>query len=182
MSQIVTEPSICIPRTLNNSTWREVKDVFETLFGRGTVERVDIVVRRDDESPFCRIFVHMRYWPMNLPEAAQFRQKLIDGEQVKVVYNNPWFWKCSASRTPKPERNLPKAVPYVEFSNAQSAHPASPVLSRSLSDREMVEQEVARVEQRLNLQVNLPADSGVDQDVSLVGEREGRLSDGGSSE
>ena len=139
--------------------------------------------RRDDESPFCRIFVHMRYWPMNMPEAVKFREMLMNNQQAKVVYDSPWFWKCSASRTAKPERNLPKTAPYVEFGNAQSAHTASPVLSRSDKDREMVEQEVARVEKQLNLQVAVPdADAGVDPDVSLVGEREGRLSDGGSSE
>ena len=182
MSQIITEPSICIPRTLNNSTWRQVKDVFELLFGRGTVERVDIVVRRNEDTPFCRIFVHMRYWPMNVLQAAQFRDQLMAGEQVKVVYDNPWFWKCSASRTAKPERNLPKAAPYVEFANHQRAlldgEPGSPGLTRSSSDREMVEQEVARVEKRLNLQVDVPdADAEVGVDVVLIGEREGHLSD-----
>ena len=117
MSEIITEPSICIPRTLNNITWRQVKDTFELLIGRGTVERVDIVSNRNSEpenQPFCRIFVHFRYWP-NTPDTMAIRQRLIDGEVLKVVYDNPWFWKCSASRVPKPVRDQPKSAPYIEF-------------------------------------------------------------------
>ena len=112
---LITEPSICIPRTLNNINWRQVKETFEQLFGPGTVERVDIVTNRTDASPFCRIFVHMRYWPVEKVEIADIRQRLVDGETVKVVYDNPWFWKCSASRTPKPDRTRPRAAPFVEL-------------------------------------------------------------------
>lgn len=112
---LITEPSICIPRTLNNVTWRDVKEVFEAILGRGTVERVDIVQNRHETTPFCRIFVHFRYWPVDKPEHAAMRKRLLDGETVKVVYDNPWFWKCSASRLPKPENTREKAAPFVEF-------------------------------------------------------------------
>ena len=86
-STLITEPSICIPRTLNNVGWREVKETFEKILGKGTVERVDIVTRRDDDSPFCRIFVHMRYWPTDNPQVAKWRQTLMDDGEIKVVYN-----------------------------------------------------------------------------------------------
>ena len=110
---LITEPSICIPRTLHNVGWRDVKNVFETLFGKGTVERVDIVVDKRDASPFCRIFVHMRYWPVDKSDVADIRQRLIDGETIKIVYDNPWFWKCSASRTPKPDRT--RSAPFIQL-------------------------------------------------------------------
>ena len=111
--QIITEPSICIPRTLNNVSWRDVKDTFEKLLGKGTVERVDIVTRRDDDSPFCRIFVHLRYWPLTEKGVADWRQTLLDGGEIKVVHNHPWFWKCVASRIPKPEKKNVSAQPYI---------------------------------------------------------------------
>ena len=113
MTSLITEPSICIPRTLNNVGWRDVKEVFEKILGKGTIERVDIVTRRDDDSPFCRIFVHMRYWAVNVPEVAAFRNALQAGETRKVVYNHPWFWKCAASRTAKPVKTRVSAEPYI---------------------------------------------------------------------
>jgi hypothetical protein len=115
MSKLITEPSICIPRTLDNRTWREIKDTFEHILGKGTVERVDIVRRRNDDSAFCRIFVHMRYWRVDDVTVAEMRNRLIAAETVKVVYDDPWFWKCSASRVPKPENTRKKTAPYMEF-------------------------------------------------------------------
>jgi len=117
MNTLITEPSICIPRTLHNVTWVKVKDAFEQVIGKGTVSRVDIVPSKtNDSAPFCRIFVHFRYWP-NSPEIMAVRQRLLDGEMIKVVYDTPWFWKCSASRIPRPERNnLHKTPPYIECS------------------------------------------------------------------
>lgn len=112
-TEIMTEPSICIPRTLNNVSWRDVKDTFEKLLGKGAVERVDIVSRRDEESPFCRIFVHMRYWAVNDETVAGWRQTLIDGGEIKVVHNHPWFWKCVASRVAKPVKTNISSAPYI---------------------------------------------------------------------
>ena len=123
MSSLITEPSICIPRTLNNVNWRDVKNVFEAVLGKGTIERVDIVTRRDDDSPFCRIFVHMRYWAVNVPEVADFRDALLAGETRKVVYNHPWFWKCAASRTAKPVKSRVSAEPYIMRESAPRASP-----------------------------------------------------------
>lgn len=119
---IVTEPSICIPRTLydQNTDWRNVKDVFESILGKGTVDRVDVVKRNDDDTPFCRVFVHLRYWPMDKPEVVAWRQRLIDGDSIKVVHSNPWFWKCVASRLPRPE-NRTRSKPFV-----MSEEPAAP--------------------------------------------------------
>ena len=98
------------------------------MLGKGTVERVDIVRRRNDPSPFCRIFVHMRFWPVNVPEIANWRDMLIRGDTLKVVYDEPWFWRCSASNKPKPVSNREAKPPYI-VSNPEitPAPPASPI-------------------------------------------------------
>ena len=122
-TEVITEPSICIPRTLNNITWRTVKDTFEQILGKGTVERVDLINDRNGE-PFCKVFVHLRYWPTD-GEAANIRDRLVAGEMVKIVYDTPWFWKCSASRLPKPDRDKPKSAPYVEFQTPKKEEPVA---------------------------------------------------------
>ena len=33
------------------------------------------------------------------------RKKLLDGNEVKIVYDDPWFWKCTMSTTEKPDRD-----------------------------------------------------------------------------
>jgi hypothetical protein len=112
MSSIVTEPSVCIPRALANVSWKDVKDIFEQLIGAGSVERVDLVRSKNDDQ-FCRIFVHFRSWPVNKPEIASMRDRLLADETVKLVYDNPWFWKCVKSKVPKPERTKPRAAPFI---------------------------------------------------------------------
>tara|TARA_B100001063_G_scaffold235569_1_gene254290 strand:- start:408 stop:815 length:408 start_codon:yes stop_codon:yes gene_type:complete len=96
-------PSVCIPRTFTNTTRRDVRDVFETIVGRGCVERVDMVpkVNPRGESYQC-VFIHLK-WPDN-DVAKQVRERLIEGEDIKLVYDDPWFWKCNVSRVPKPKR------------------------------------------------------------------------------
>tara|TARA_R110002073_G_scaffold5589_14_gene34267 strand:- start:343 stop:960 length:618 start_codon:yes stop_codon:yes gene_type:complete len=80
-----------------------VKDVFEELFGNGCIERIDMVQKISGNSEkFQRVFVHFKYWSA-APRNQQVRQRLIDGHQIKIVYDDPWFWKCSASRIPKPK-------------------------------------------------------------------------------
>ena len=139
--KVITEPSICIPRTLNNVSWRDVKDTMEAVLGKGTVDRVDIVRSKHDEQ-FCRIFIHMRYWPTTDPKVVAVRETLINGGEIKVVYNHPWFWKCSASRVAKPEKK--KRVSSEPYIMTETAVPDKPTVGEVVDEalREKVVEEV----------------------------------------
>ena len=103
---LTSEPSICIPRVFSNIDKTCVKDVFEELFGEGCVERIDMIQKTAGNlEKFQRVFVHFKYWSVT-HRNQQVRQRLIDGHQIKIVYNDPWFWKCSASRIPKPKNKV----------------------------------------------------------------------------
>ena len=80
------------------------------------------MIKDKNGGPFCKIFVHFRYWP-NDENANKIRQRLIDGDMVKIVYDTPWFWKCSASRVPKPEREKTKKPAYVDYSDKKEEKP-----------------------------------------------------------
>ena len=97
------EPSICIPRTHNNITSDSVKNVFESIFGLNSIDRIDIINNIDPD--FCKIFVHFRYWS-NDEEISAIRNRLSGGDNIKIVHDPPRFWKCSASRTLKPYRYI----------------------------------------------------------------------------
>tara|TARA_A100001011_G_C14133815_1_gene766615 strand:+ start:228 stop:605 length:378 start_codon:yes stop_codon:yes gene_type:complete len=111
--------SICIPRVFSNVTWKQVKDVFEELFGKGSVDRVDLIHREsNDGEKFGRVFVHFRYWSKN-PEIVEIKKKLEAGETIKIIYDDPWFWKCSKSTLDKPTWEKPKSKPRFELSNEE---------------------------------------------------------------
>ncbi len=110
----LTEPSVCIPRVFDNIPWRVVKDKFENTFGYGLVDRVDMVPKVDDKGEkFKRVFIHFKEWNVKHERIKGIREMLLKGEEVYETYQEPWFWKFSASRLEKPSRDqLPKS-PYV---------------------------------------------------------------------
>jgi hypothetical protein len=78
-----------------------VKAVFEEL-GLGEVDRVDMVNKTNDKGEkFKRVFVHFKHWHKNTTANA-VKDKLLGGDSVKVVYDDPWFWKVFLSNAPKP--------------------------------------------------------------------------------
>jgi len=102
-------PSLCIPRVFPNITSERVKAVFEQL-GIGRVERVDVVVRTGEKGETLkRIFVHLEW--NDSENAAKARQRLLCGNDIKVIYDEPWFWKISANRStrePRREESRPQ--------------------------------------------------------------------------
>ena len=94
-------PSICIPRVFSNIKWQLVKSTIEQL-GLGRVDRVDMVQKSNEKGEkFQRVFIHMKFWD-RAEQAQMVRQKLLSGDNIKVVYNDPWYWQLSMSRIPKP--------------------------------------------------------------------------------
>ncbi len=92
--------SLCIPRVFNNIGWRRIKRTFVAL-NWGFVERVDVIPSGGTK----RAFVHFAPGKFN---ATSVLEALCDGKNVKIVYDEPWFWNISLSRSPKPDE-APKA-------------------------------------------------------------------------
>lgn len=103
----ITHPSICIPRTFTSIRGKPVKAaVFATMrdLKIGFIERIDAVQKTDARGErYCTIYIHLK-WNMRDTLARETRQKLLDGNDVKIVYDDPWFWKCTMSTMEKPDR------------------------------------------------------------------------------
>jgi hypothetical protein len=117
-------PSLCIPRVFSNIGEQRIKGIFDEL-NLGEIERIDIVSKQTESGEkFNRVFVHFRSWKTN--ESAKIaRGRLLNGQDIKIVYDDPWFWKISAYRPPvKKESHHPKQnkrpPPRLEFDNFES--------------------------------------------------------------
>lgn len=110
-------PSVCIPRVFSNITRERVEAIFRNL-DFGEVEKVDMVSRVNDKGErFQRVFVHFTRWN-NDEQSEQVRHMLLSEQEVKVVYDDPWFWKLSASKSTRPEdrpKKKKRAAPFVDF-------------------------------------------------------------------
>lgn len=109
-------PSLCIPRVFPNISSERVEAVFNEL-NIGRIERVDMVVRTGDKGETLkRVFVHLEW--NDSENACRARERLLCGNDVKVIYEDPWFWKVSANRSTndsrprneRPRNDMPRAM------------------------------------------------------------------------
>jgi hypothetical protein len=88
-------PSMCIPRVYPNISEGRIRKIFDEL-NIGVIDRVDIVSKTTEKGErFNRVFIHMDRW-FNNSNASVARERLLGGKDIKVVYDDPWFWKISA--------------------------------------------------------------------------------------
>ena len=115
-----SEPSICIPRVFKNTTRKDLFVVLEKL-NIGAVDRIDMVPKTNERSEtYYKVFIHFKQWHKN-PMAQATRDKLLQGEEIKIVYNTPWFWKCTASRVEKPAfRDYTAPPPRIDLGGCKS--------------------------------------------------------------
>jgi hypothetical protein len=71
-----------------------IRNVFDQL-NLAKIGRVDILERKNERGElFKRVFIHFEFW-FQTPESFAARQKLNEGKELKIVYDDPWFWKAS---------------------------------------------------------------------------------------
>jgi hypothetical protein len=87
--------SLCIPRVFANISWYRIKQVFIAL-NWGFVERVDVIPSGGTK----RAFVHFAPGKFT---ATKVLEALCEGKNVKIVYDEPWYWQISLSRSAKPD-------------------------------------------------------------------------------
>jgi hypothetical protein len=116
-----SQPSLCIPRVFKNISEARIRKVFDDL-KLGNISRIDINIRKNENGDeFKRVYIHFHKWFWN-EEAQLVRTKLVSGKEIKIVYDDPWFWKVSASRW-KPRDNSEskptRPIAHIEFDDGQ---------------------------------------------------------------
>jgi len=125
-------PSLCIPRVFPNISEQRIKQIFMNL-DIGEIERIDFVSKKtDDGKKFNRLFIHFKSWKTN-GDAVVARERLLNGQDIKIVYDDPWFWKVSAYRSNNQVNKKTyhqKSPPHLEFEKQEVNH-------RSLANRKV---------------------------------------------
>ena len=157
----ITQPSICIPRTFPTIRGEQTKRaVFRTFreLGIGFIDRIDTVHKTDKNGErFCTVYIHLRNWNVRSQLARDTRQKLLDGEEIKVVYDEPWFWKCTASTIEKPENRYSDgaarttARPRIDLGEGTRALSRYTTTSATTDDERREEREQHNPEQLCNM-------------------------------
>lgn len=88
------QPSICIPKVERNITKNFIYDIFNNL-GFGKIKNIDVVKykKTNRNNNFNRVFVHFSNWNTHIPQIKEYYDKLLKGDNLAIVYEDPWFWK-----------------------------------------------------------------------------------------
>jgi hypothetical protein len=98
-------PSLCIPRVFSNIDERRIYRIFDDL-GLGDIDRINIVRGNNAKGEkFNRVFIHFTRW-YNSRNADTARERLLNGNDIKVIYDDPWFWKVAAYREAPPSHRV----------------------------------------------------------------------------
>jgi len=107
----ISVPSLCIPRVFMNIDEKRIRRIFDEL-NMGDILRIDVVSKTTEKGEkFNRVFIHFKQWFSN-KNSDTARERLLNGKEIKIIYDDPWFWKVSAYREApsRPPRQEAKPV------------------------------------------------------------------------
>lgn len=114
--------SLCIPRVFNNINHHRIKQWFiKNLRQWGFIDRVDVVpVFRQGTQVHKRAYIHFAPGRFNMRaddgNGTNILDSFIAGDTIQVVYDEPWFWKLSLSRSARPaESPKPYSKPTISI-------------------------------------------------------------------
>jgi len=91
-------PSLCIPRVVAGVTKEQVFKIIQSLH-LGIIQRIDMIQKKSEKGEmFSRVFIHFSKWN-DSEVAVQAKERILSGKDIKVIYDEPWFWKISANRS-----------------------------------------------------------------------------------
>jgi hypothetical protein len=85
---ISTGPSICVPFIFSNISRAHIRRVFEGL-KLGKIACLDIHIAQKCQ----RAYIYFDSWNANA-RVDNIKAQLLEGKELKVIYNDPWYWKC----------------------------------------------------------------------------------------
>jgi phosphoribosylaminoimidazole-succinocarboxamide synthase len=90
-------PNLCIPR-VNTCVTKEL--VFETInkYSFGSIQKIDVIkkngaCKKNDLSNM--VFIYFKEWYDN-DLVNSVKDRLMSGKDIKIIYDDPWYWKISA--------------------------------------------------------------------------------------
>jgi len=90
-------PNLCIPRVNTFVTKEQVYEIINR-YSFGCIEKIDVIkkkgtCKKNDLSNM--VFIYFNQWYDN-DLANSVKERLETGKDIKIIYDDPWYWKISA--------------------------------------------------------------------------------------
>lgn len=90
-----TDLTICIPRIDSGTSNDYILKTF-TKLNIGSIQKITDIPLRSDQD-YKRVFIKVK-WNGNTTNGKYIYNRLKSGENAKIVYEMPWYWKIIASK------------------------------------------------------------------------------------
>lgn len=92
--------SLYIPRVFANIMDKDIREVFERNY-IGKIHHIDFVDKMGkDHKVYHSAYVHFEYWYDTI-SVRNIQHKLNQGENVRIMYDGPWYWLIYKNQTKK---------------------------------------------------------------------------------
>lgn len=95
----MNSPTLCIPRIDSKVTQDQIFNVIKKLhFGK--ISKIDIVPKKNTSTRVTtnKAFIHFDHWYFSNASVNSIKEKILNNEVIKVVYDKPWYWKLMLSK------------------------------------------------------------------------------------
>jgi len=91
----IADPVICIPRIERDTPIEYIKKIFMKLQIGEIIKITETPLKSDND--YKRVFIKIK-WNLLQPGSNYIHDRLNSGDNLKIVYEMPWYWKIVASR------------------------------------------------------------------------------------
>jgi hypothetical protein len=140
----------------------------------GEIQRIDVVSKTTEKGEkFNRVFVHFKRWFAN-KNADMARERLLNGKEIKIVYDDPWFWKVSAYREVKKDNHhsdreeRPRASIRFDDDREQAVRPSERPREQRPSDRDRRPEDRRREDRRREQPRNEKSKEFLDKELEKI--------------
>jgi hypothetical protein len=91
----IKDPVICIPRIERDTSIEYIKKIFMKLQIGEIIKITETPLKSDND--YKRVFIKIK-WNLLQPGSNYMHDRLNSGDNLKIVYEMPWYWKIVASR------------------------------------------------------------------------------------
>jgi hypothetical protein len=93
-------PHLCIPRVHLSVTKDQVFEIINK-YSFGSIEKIDVIKKRASTNKNSdlsnMVFIYFNKWYDN-DLAKSVKDRLMSGKDIKIIYDDPWYWKISAMK------------------------------------------------------------------------------------
>jgi hypothetical protein len=101
--------SLYIPRVFKNISGKRIEGIFQSL-RIGKVRAVNFTPKVGKHGHYNSVSVHFDYWYDNVA-ARNFQQRVTEGKEARIVYDDPWFWIVQEFKPVAPTAQKVAATP-----------------------------------------------------------------------